>query len=92
MATQVSFTTDEVLKRKAMQKAKSEGVTLKAVLVQAMKGYVDGKMSFSLVATEPQIQEIQLRDPELEKAAKALALVLKQNRTGDSLTDQLADV
>jgi|GEM_PF-387409 len=92
MSTQVSFTTDKELKRQAMKKAKSEGVTLKAVLVQAMKGYVDGKMSFALVATEPEIEEINLNSPELQKAAQALTSTLKKNPTNSPLNDQLADV
>ena len=48
MSTQVVFKTDKSMKDKAMKKAKAEGVTLKAVLYNALKLYTEGKLSFGL--------------------------------------------
>ena len=48
MTTQVSFIVDKVLKNKALERAKREGVTLKAFLTYAMKSYVEGRLKFEL--------------------------------------------
>ena len=42
MTTQVVFKTDEDLKKSAIEKAKQEGMTLKAVLTYFMRSYVAG--------------------------------------------------
>jgi len=62
MTTQVSFTTDVELKNKALQKAKNEGITLKTLLVYAMKGFVDGKISLGLTFadSEPEVEELRI--------------------------------
>ena len=46
--TQVSFTADQGLKNRALEKAKSEGITLKAFLTYAMKGFVVGRISLGI--------------------------------------------
>ncbi len=73
MTTQVSFTADRTLKNKALEKAKSEGITLKALLVYAMKGFVDGKIKLGIETshTESDVEEIFFDDKRIhEKAAK----------------------
>jgi hypothetical protein len=49
MISQVAFKTDEVLKKSALQKAKREGVTLKAVLTYFLKSYVAGDIELGVV-------------------------------------------
>ena len=76
--TQVSFTADEVLKERALEKAKFEGITLKALLTYAMKSYVDGQLKFYLLSPqqEPEDEEVFFDDVELLKKSKKLAQLL----------------
>ena len=79
MTTQVSFTTDQKLKRVAMQKAKQQGITLKAVMVFALKGYVEGKIVFGMNTLHPDVEELQVTDKELiRKSQKIAKLLLKR--------------
>lgn len=79
MTTQVSFTTDEDLKKQALEKAKSEGITLKALLVGTMRDFVDGKISFGIMAQrhEPDVEEIMFTDQAINQKGAALARLLK---------------
>lgn len=79
MTTQVSFTADQDLKNRALEKAKSQGITLKAFLTYAMKGFVDGKISLSIDASqeEPEVEELFFTDEKLNAAAMKLAQLLK---------------
>ncbi len=79
MLTQVSFTADETLKNKALEKAKDQGITLKAVLIHAMKGFVDGKIGLSLdvADTEPDVEELIFDDAGINARAKKLARLLR---------------
>ncbi|MEK7672405.1 MAG: hypothetical protein AAB373_00830 [Patescibacteria group bacterium] len=80
MTTQVSFTTDMDLKEKTLEKAKREGITLKALLVYAMKGFIDGKISLGLVIpneNEPDVEEIFFDDKQINLKAAKLAKLLK---------------
>lgn len=78
MTTQVSFTADQDLKNRALEKAKSQGITLKALLTYAMKGFVDGKISLSIGTSEqlPQVEELFFEDKKLNAAATKLAKLL----------------
>lgn len=60
MITQVVFKTDKSLKDKAMKKAQSEGVTLKAVLYNALKLYTEGKLIFGLQIKEPDVEVLDV--------------------------------
>lgn len=79
MSTQISFTADKQLKEKALKKATEEGITLKALLIYAMKGFVDGKLSFSLNAPDKtlEVEELHFADKTLEIKAKKLAKLLR---------------
>lgn len=79
MITQISFTADENLKDRAMQKAKSEGITLKALLTYSMRSFVEGKMKIGLVvaSSETDVEEIIFHDKKLNEKAKKLAKLLK---------------
>ncbi|OGH94660.1 MAG: hypothetical protein A2538_04490 [Candidatus Magasanikbacteria bacterium RIFOXYD2_FULL_41_14] len=79
MLSQVTFTTQNELKKQALSKAKQEGLSLKTVLVYALKGFVTGTLSFGLstVDTEPEIEEIHFRDPSINAKAKKLAELLQ---------------
>ena len=79
MTTQISFTADENLKNKALEKAKEEGITLKAVLIYSMKSFVDGKIKFGLINPEEQsdVEELTFNDQSINKKALKLANLLK---------------
>ncbi|MEK7524243.1 MAG: hypothetical protein AAB588_04420 [Patescibacteria group bacterium] len=79
MTIQVSFTADENLKNKAMEKAKNEGITLKTLFVYAMKGFVDGKIALSLGASEsePEVEAVVFSDKKINIKAAKLAKLLK---------------
>lgn len=79
MTTQVSFTADGALKKKALEKAKSQGITLKAFLVYAMQGFVDGKINLSIgmMDPEPDVEELYFDDKDLNVKAAKLARLLK---------------
>lgn len=49
MITQVAFKTDVELKKSALQKAKREGVTLKAILTYFMRSYIAGDIELGIV-------------------------------------------
>lgn len=77
--TQVSFTADQHLKDRALEKAREEGITLKAFLTFAMKGFVEGKISLGIETqdSEPAVQEVTFSDDALEAKAKKLARLLR---------------
>lgn len=79
MQAQVSFTADENLKARALEKAKSEGITLKALLTFAMKNFVEGKIAFDLhaVADEPDVEEVFFQSASIQDNAKKIAALLK---------------
>ena len=68
MTTQVIFKTDEELKRQAMEKAQSEGLTLKAVLSNCMKYYAEGKLTFGIQMVEE--PEIEIVEPDVDAQEK----------------------
>ena len=78
MTTQVSFTEDKDLKNRALEKAKRQGITLKALLTYAMKGFVDGKISLSIDTSdqEPEVEELFFDDQKLNATAAKLAKLL----------------
>lgn len=95
MNTQVSFTTSSQLKKMALERAKQEGLSLKTVLVYAMKGFVEGKFSFQL-ETKQEGEEDFFGDPEIEKKVEKLGMLLKKldskGKLSTSLEEQLSDV
>lgn len=60
---QIVFKSDPNLKDAALEKAKHEGVTLKAVLCMAMRAYVNDEMVMGMYSREEQYEE----DDELPK-------------------------
>lgn len=77
MSTQISFTADKQLKEQALKKASHEGITLKTLLVYAMKGFVDGKITFGLTATQENAEEIYFQDKAIHAKAARLAKLLQ---------------
>lgn len=79
MTTQVSFTADEDLKNRALQKAKDEGITLKTLLIYSMKGFVEGKISIGIISAdiEPDIEELTFKNKSINEKAQKLAKLLK---------------
>lgn len=78
MITQVSFTTDAELKKKALQKAKKDGITLKTILVYSMKAYVDNKIHFGITdANEPEVEEVFFDDADIQRKAVRMEKLLQ---------------
>lgn len=79
MLSQVTFTAQNDLKELALTKAKREGLSLKTVLVYALKGFVSGQISFGLnISTEePEVEQIKFNDPAISVKARKLAKLLK---------------
>lgn len=79
MTSQVSFTADKELKDLALEKAKRQGITLKALLIYAMKGFVEGKISLGINTSdqEPEVEELFFEDKKLNAAASKLAKLLR---------------
>lgn len=79
MKTQISFTANKNLKNLAMQKAKEEGITLKAFLTYSMKKYIEGKMKLDLITSddEPEVAELNFNNKGIEQKAEKLARLLK---------------
>ena len=77
MITQVVFKTDKILKDKAMKKAISEGVTLKAVLYNSLKLYVEGKLSFGLQVNEPELEILDV-SPGVKKKLNEIDKILEK--------------
>lgn len=75
MVTQIIFKADKDLKDEAMKKAQSEGVTLKAVLYHALKLYIEGKLSFGLQVSEPEIEILDV-SPAVQKKMDKIGDVL----------------
>ena len=95
MNTQVSFTTSSQLKKMALEKAKKEGLSLKTILVYAMKGFVEGKFSFHL-ETKKEGEEDFFNDVEIGKKVEKLGVLLKKldskGKLSTSVEEQLSDV
>ena len=79
MTTQISFTADPQLKERALKKASQEGISLKTLLVYAMKGFVDGKISFNITATpsEPTVEELYFKDKSIHTYAAQITKLLQ---------------
>lgn len=60
MTTQVTFKTDDELKRRALSKAKSDGITLKAFFIYCMKSYTSGQINLGIIYRddEKEVEEI----------------------------------
>ncbi|MFA5820719.1 MAG: hypothetical protein WC873_01265 [Candidatus Gracilibacteria bacterium] len=77
MITQIVFKADKALKDEAMEKAKSEGVTLKAVLYNALKLYIEGKLSFGLQINEPEVEILEVT-PDVQKKMDEIGNILEK--------------
>ncbi|NIA02253.1 MAG: hypothetical protein GWP15_02625 [Nitrospirae bacterium] len=77
MITQIVFKADKSLKDKAMKKAQSEGVTLKAVLYNALKLYIEGKIKFGLQINEPEIEILEVT-PKIQKKMDKIGTLLEK--------------
>lgn len=75
MTTQIVFKADKSIKDKAMHKAQSEGVTLKAVLFNALKLYIEGKLNFGLQISEPEVEVLEVT-PKVQKKMDEVAHIL----------------
>ncbi len=77
MTTQIVFKADKTLKDQAMEKAQSEGVTLKAVLYNALKLYIEGKLNFGLQISEPEIEILDVT-PNIQKKMDKIGSLLEK--------------
>ena len=76
MTTQVIFTIDKGLKKEAMQKARSFGLSFSSVLNLATRAFVDGKVDIQMVETKP----------FNTKTAKKLTSILSDIEKGKNLS------
>ena len=72
---QINFTADPALKKKALKRAKSEGITLKAMLVMAMKSYANNELTLSLRPKENYYDEL-FADKEIVTKANEFGKLL----------------
>ena len=79
MLSQVTFTAQNELKKQALTKAKQEGLSLKTVLVYALKGFVSGQIVFGLNSgeSESEIAPMDFDDPSINLKADKLIKLLK---------------
>ena len=68
---QITLKIDSVLKEKTISKVKKDGITLKALIIMAMKGCVQGDLSFGLYSKEKPSQllldTVKKSEEELKK-------------------------
>ena len=77
MITQIVFKADRDLKDQAMEKAQSEGITLKAVLYNALKLYIEGKLNFGLQIGEPEVEILDVA-PDIQKKMDKIGNLLEK--------------
>lgn len=77
MLAQISFTADETLKEKAMQKAKEKGMTLKSVLIFSMEAFANGKIQLGVIPTNEEVEELKFNSSSINKKSEKLANLLK---------------
>lgn len=68
---QIVFKSDADLKEKTLEKAKTEGVTLKAVLTMAMRAYVNDEMVLGMWKREEFFNDKDESPPPKKKKIKA---------------------
>lgn len=77
MVTQIVFKAEKSFKDEAMKKAQCEGVTLKAVLYNALKLYIEGKLNFGLQISEPEMEVLNVT-PEIQKKMDKIGNLLEK--------------
>jgi len=77
MLTQVTFKTDDALKKAALAKAKSEGITLKALLSKTLQDYIDGRVHVDIVYEDVEIEKMELND-EIQAKVDAVGALLSK--------------
>lgn len=75
---QIVFKSDADLKEKTLEKAKTEGVTLKAVLTMAMRAYVNDEMVLGMWRREEFYNNNEGDSPPVKKKESATKKMLKK--------------
>lgn len=83
MTTQISFTVDNEIKKKAMMRAKKEWITLKAFLHYCMSAFANQELSLGIVSSKEQSY------PHLEKV---ISDTEKKWYTAKSVEDLFNDI
>lgn len=79
MTTQITFTTDEDLKKRAMAKAKAKGITLKSIMVLSLRAFVEGKIDLGIRhVEEPEVEELFFKSESLNKKSEKFAKLLSK--------------
>lgn len=76
--TQVSFITDPRLKKQALEKAKKEGITLKALFTMAMKSYINNDL----------ILNLRQKDDYYDDVFSDKEVIAKANKLGELLENR----
>lgn len=77
--TQITFTAPLVLKKQALEKARQEGVTLKALLTVAMREYINNNLLIGLKPVEDYFDEV-FTDKKIIAKANKLGELLENKR------------
>ncbi|MFH1713344.1 MAG: hypothetical protein ABH896_04130 [Candidatus Jacksonbacteria bacterium] len=77
--TQITFKAPTLLKEQALNKARQEGFTLKALLSMAMREYVNDNLLFSLHSKEDYYDEIFADKEVVAKANELGTMLAKKN-------------
>jgi len=77
MLAQVTFKTDDELKRQALAKAKRDGITLKAFFTYCMRSYTSGGLDLGIVYQTPEreVEEIPVT-PRIQNKMDNIARLL----------------
>ena len=74
--TQITFLSDKKLKERTIKKAKSEGITLKALLTMAMRAYTEGKLQVGLTPHGEHCDKL-FADKDIVKKSNQLGSLLE---------------
>lgn len=77
--TQVTFNTPLDLKEQTLQKARAEGITLKALLTMAMREYINNNLHVTLLAKEDYFDPV-FASPKVIKQANVLGKLLTSKK------------
>ncbi len=87
--TQIVFKSNPELKDAALEKAKQEGVTLKAVLCMAMRAYVNDEMVMSMTKREEHYEDDDEEPPKEKAPPKSKKIKTKEKEIMNTVPSPL---
>ena len=86
MTTQITFTTDESIKRAMLEKVKQDGITLNAFLVFCMKEYLQGKLELGMTTPPESVAEETEVKTKVDKITQIDTAALEENDRAENYT------